>query len=258
MVSVRRQIVCWFSWAFLILIAPLTASKAQVTGAQEFGFNQSVFGQVVFLERSNVAAPRSGVISEIVPSTGYSFLVGDTLFELDCSIEAAQAAVYEAALNSAQIQLQVQEELRDFSVSTDLEVSLAQAERDRAEAELRVYNETVKACTTAAPYGGIVVEKFFYDYEYVREGETVLKIGNPESLAFVFLAPVDWVSELHVGQLVEIYFPNIDLSISMELVEVAPTIEAIGQTVTVTAEPLNDARAELIPGMVGTVNLSAE
>lgn len=256
---VGRLIFCLFCFALpAIVSAPLARAQTLATDVQAFDFAQSVFGQVVFLERSTVAAPRSGTISEIVPSNGHTFIAGDTLFALDCRIEVAQSAVYEAALNRAQIQLQVQEELRDFSVSTDLEVSLARAEREKAEAELRVYQETVRACTTSAPYNGLVFEKFFYDYEYVREGEAILRIGNPDSLAFVFLAPINWISELQVGRLVEIYFPNVELMVLMELTEVAPTVEAIGQTVTVTAEPMNALQANLVPGMVGTVRLAPE
>lgn len=258
MASILCQVASVLWLGIALVISNPKQSQAQAPEFQSLDLTRSVFGQVVFLERSTLAAPRSGVISKIVPSNGHTFSEGDTLFELDCEIENAQTAVYEAALSRAQIQLQVQEELRDFSVSTELEVLLAAAEREKAEAELRVYQETVRQCTISAPYHGLVFEKLFFDYEYVREGEAVLKIGNPASLAFVFLAPVDWISELLVGRLVDVYFANIDLTVSMKLTEVDPTIEAIGQTVTVTAQPDDVTMALLIPGMVGTVRLARE
>ena len=258
MASIFCQVASVLWLGIALVISNSARSLAQELEFQSFDLTRTVFGQVVFLERSTLAAPRSGVISEIVPSNGHAFAEGDTLFALDCEIESAQTEVYEAALARAQIQLQVQEELRDFSVSTELEVSLAAAELEKAEAELRVYEETVRQCTVSAPYNGLVFEKLFFDYEYVREGEAVLKIGNPASLAFVFLAPADWISDLRIGRLVDVHFTNIDLTVIMELTEVAPTIEAIGQTVTVTAEPDDVSMARLIPGMVGTVSLARE
>lgn len=235
----------------LALLGLFTVVPAQADAMDEL----PVIGQLTPLAETRLAASRSGMLQDFPHAVSDPVSKGSALFKLNCAVERAQVKTFQAATVLAELALKSQQQLSEYESTTQLEVASAEAELERAKSELNIYQQILGQCTQTAPFSGVIGEYLVDPFEYVQEGDEILYFFDPNSLAFEFLAPADWSSQLSVGSTIDITFTQRRESNEFQVTTMAPMIDAIGQTVRVFATPTNPVEVWMRSGMVGQVTL---
>lgn len=214
-----------------------------------------VLGRVVSGQEAVLAFPRSGVLVELAVFPTMQVEQGDVVARLSCRTEVAQSAAAAAAINTAELQYRSQLQLLEYSSTTELEVSLAEAEYNRAQADAAVYEAQVQDCRLLAPFDGVVSEVFVDNYEFVAGGDPLLRIIEPRAKYFDFMAPTDWLTSVGDESVVTITVPEFSLNVEGTIDRIYPEVEPVSQTVRMRAELIAPPDA-LVVGLPGVIELS--
>lgn len=247
-----RPFALWSRRAWLAIAAALTCASGAVS-ADEL----PVLGRVVSGQEAVLAFPRSGVLAELPAAPTRQVSRGDLVARLSCRTEVAQRDAAVAAIDTMELQYRSQLQLLEYSSTTELEVSLAEAEYNRARADAAVYDAQVSDCRLTAPFDGVVSEVFVDNYEFIAGGDPLLRIIEPGARYFDFMAPSAWLSSVSVASEVTITVPEFALRVAGVIDRIYPEVEPVSQTVRMRAE-LIEPPTDLRVGLPGIVELSNE
>lgn len=104
---------------------------------------------------------------------GQTFKKGALLAQFDCTQERAQAEAIKYALS---VKSENVKELEALGAAGTLEVSMADAEAARAQADLHVAEAKLKHCKIYAPYAGTVKTRYVSAYDTPPPGAPLLSI----------------------------------------------------------------------------------
>lgn len=214
-----------------------------------------ILGRVVSGQEAVLAFPRSGVLAELPAAPTRQVSRGDLVARLSCRTEVAQRDAAVAAIDTMELQYRMQLQLLEYSSTTELEVSLAEAEYNRAQADAAVYDAQVADCRLTAPFDGVVSEVFVDNYEFIAGGDPLLRIIEPGAKYFDFMAPSAWLSTVSVASAVTITVPEFSLRVAGLIDRIYPEVEPVSQTVRMRAE-LIEPPTDLRIGLPGIVELS--
>ncbi len=274
-------------------VAALAQSGADRPAAAAPTFNAATLvltelGTVDWIEKSDVAALREGVIEKMELRLGHPALVGKPIGYLHresaeltrakSQVQAEAVGAIEkgkAAMEVASAILAIDERLnkrKPGMVSAediakhegDLKVADAQkkeAEENQkvAQAELAMAVQILKEHTIVSPFDGIVIKRYKNPGESVRAGDAVVQIGKLSRLAVNGWVPLKFAFKVKVGQVVEIQpkFESAEagneeyerLKFRGKLVFVDPQIQAmVGQERRIRAE-FDNPEYKLSPGL---------
>ena len=229
-------------------VAALLAHSVQPTWAQDL----PVLGQIVSGKQTSLSFARDGVLSEIFVGPTDAVSQGDVLASLSCDTEAAQLGAATAAAAVSELRYQSQLQLLEYSSATELEVRLAEAEWQKAVAEVEIYNAQVRECALVAPFSGVVSEVYVDDYSFLATGEPVIRLISPIATYFEFMAPLEWMSSEMLGAELSIDVEEVGLSLTGRVDRIYPEVEPVSQTVRMRAELVGapDNVAVGLPGVV--------
>ncbi len=219
-------------------VAALAQSGADRPAAAAPSFNAATLvltelGTVDWIEKSDVAALREGVIEKMELRLGDPALVGKPIGYLHresaeltrakSQVQAEAVGAIEkgkAAMEVASAILAIDERLnkrKPGMVSAediakhegDLKVADAQkkeAEENQkvARAELAMAEQILKEHTIVSPFDGIVIKRYKNPGESVRAGDAVVQIGKLSRLAVNGWVPLKFAFKVKVGQVVEV------------------------------------------------------
>lgn len=242
---------------------PAPAAAPAGGGAQVGSASKSLVmqGTIKFLEESDVAALRDGVIRQI------EFNVGDRIEEDEPigylhdemaklklqrqkvvaeSIGATQRA--QAQLKLSLNELAIRENLRrkDPRLVTDEEMRSYQArveaasadataaaeEKKIAEAELGLAEREVEEHIIRAPFTGYVTNRMKDPGEAVQANEPVLRLGRTDKLRFFGYLPLANAVTVSIGDVVDVQPEIADGDLAIEKVTFRGKVAAIGREVT--------------------------
>ncbi len=193
----------------------------------------------------------AGQVQRIGVKPGDSFAAGQALVEFDCALLEQQLRKARAELDIAAATLASNRKLKDLDSISDLEVQIARAQSDKAQAELEAAQAQRSYCTLAAPFAGRVVARHCNAPENVTVGEPLLDIvalGTPVIQMFV---PSVWLAWLAPGLGFEVEVRETGTRYPARVVRTGARVDAVSQTVEVFGEFSGDAQA-LLPGMSGS------
>lgn len=193
----------------------------------------------------------AGQVRSIAVKPGDSFAAGQALVEFDCALLEQQVRKARAELDIASATLASNRKLKDLSSISDLEVEVARAQSDKAQAELKGAQTQRSYCTLAAPFAGRVVARHCNAPENVTVGEPLLDIvalGTPVIQMFV---PSTWLAWLAPGASFEVEVRETGARHPARITRTGARVDAVSQTVEVFGEFTDDA-ASLLPGMSGS------
>ena len=217
---------------------------------------------------SQVGTPLEGRVVTVHVLVGQRVSVGDPLVTLDCPEAAsmrASAAVAQASLREARIELERQRRMQQEGVgverdvvTTETKVSAAEAELSRVEAgAVSIGKGTASAVVVRAPIGGIVIgRKASAGMAVQRGGDPLVEIGDTSALRIVADVFERDLSHVHQGAKSRIQFPSVDRQMAGRVASVG-TVVASGLRTAPVFLTIDTHGASLRPGMYGRVEIDA-
>jgi RND family efflux transporter MFP subunit len=218
---------------------------------REVDLTYSAEAVVEAIRQSTLAAQVSGRVIEARLDAGAHFKAGETLMRID-SREAAQGlAGAQAQLANARAQLERSKNLfaRKF---------VSQAALDKAEADYKTALASAGQAgvasgygNIAAPFSGIVAQRFVEPGEMATPGKALLSIYDPQGLRAVVNLPQARQGEVRQALRARIEFPETGKWLDGVRVEMLPTADSLTHSVRVRVTLPGEAGLSggVIPGM---------
>ena len=215
---------------------------------------------------SQVGAPLEGRIVTVHVLVGQRVSVGDPLLTLDCPEAAAMrasAAVAQASVREARIELERQRRMQQEGVgierdvvATETKVSAAEAELARVEAgATSIGKGTASAVVVRAPIRGIVIgRKASVGMAVQRGGDPLVEIGDSSALWIVADVFERDLSHIRQGAKSRILFSSVDREMFGRVTSVGAVV-ASGLRTSPVFLTVDAQGVSLRPGMYGRVEI---
>jgi RND family efflux transporter MFP subunit len=241
-------------------------------------------GPVVVEQQLDVVALRAGVIASMDADVGSGVQKGQMLARLDDRQVAADrsAAEYKAeslesdlknwqsAVDVKKSDLQRAEAMRQAGINTqealdhakaDLTATQYEVERQRremqsAQATLQSLDLELEKTRIAAPFGGVVSQRYVRLGQYVVTGDKLFQVTGNSPLEIRFTLPEKDVTALRRGDLVTVApTPEFRVTSTAAVTHLSPVVDPGSGTIEVTAV-LTRKVPGLLPGMVASVRVA--
>ncbi len=233
--------------AGIVVSLPLIASAQSVTG------NPGDSPRVLLIpqQETTLVAQASSQVRAIEGDLGSAFKRGATLVRLDCAEPEARQAIAEAEIATARFNLDAKQRLQALKAAGDVEVSLAQASLQKAEAELELTKVQINQCRVVAPFGGRVVRQHVRQYQGVRIGDPLLDIVATGALKLRLNVPSRWLTWLKPGVKFSIMVDETGKTYPAKVTALNARVDAVSQSIEIEGEVAGEHR-ELLAGMSGS------
>jgi len=245
-------------------------------------------GTIIFLQKSEVAALREGVLEKVELQIGMPVKKGNPIGTLHKEVAALTVTKNQllaknvAGIKKAQAQREVaaskvarnerlnqrlkgavseEDMAKDEAEFKFADASLVEAQEQKAvnEAELALAEQVLKEHTITAPFDGLVARVLKHEGESVRANEAVVELANLQKLGVTAFVPLHYAFRVKEGQIVEIQprlsghstevLPIEKKKFRGKITFVDPQIQAeIGEEVRIRAE-FENPNLELRPGL---------
>ncbi|MCJ9429441.1 efflux RND transporter periplasmic adaptor subunit [Kordiimonas marina] len=195
---------------------------------------------------SQILAP----IASMPKRPGATFHKGDTLVTFDCAPYKAQQAAQAAAVRKAEAQLAAQERLFELKSAGELDVAMARADRDRAQANLELQNINLDRCAIKAPFAGAVVGWDARPHQTAEPGAKLIEIVGTSGLELELIVPSAWLAWLKKGQMVTAHIDETGGAIKGQVSRLSGRIDPVSQTIKIYAT-IAPGQGKLLAGMSG-------
>ena len=163
----------------------------------------TVTGRVEPLREVRLAVQRAGVVANVAVEIGDQVNTGDELLSLDVAEERAERARAEAARTAAERQYRRIASLHQRGDISEAEYQRALAERDIADADLRLWQTRVDFGRVQAILDATVLDRMIEPGEAVDSGQPVLLLADlRQSVVRIGVSEIDSV-HMQAGQSVQ-------------------------------------------------------
>jgi RND family efflux transporter MFP subunit len=194
-----------------------------------------------------------GRIRDVNGSLGSPFKAGATLLSFDCDEQAARLKMAQAELSAARETHNAKLRLQGLQSAGELEVSLAAAAAQKAEAQVALYRAQQAYCVVKAPFDGRVVKVHVKAYEGVNQNAPLLDIISDGPLKLRLNAPSSWLRWLKVGTAFQVHIDETDKTYTARVTALNARVDAVSQSVELEGVIAGSA-PDLLPGMSGSAH----
>jgi RND family efflux transporter MFP subunit len=270
-----------------------TRGRSAKESARLEGDSLIVLGNIDWLQKSEIAALREGVLENLELKEGMFVKKGGVIGSLHA--EAAKLAAAKAKIaaeskgnlerSKAAVKLAESIIARDLNLvrknaipteeveKHQAELLVAEADKLRADEEIKLNraeydmaNRMVEEHTITAPFDGIVINVMKRSQESVRANEPVVTLGNPEIYRVTSFIPVDYAYSVKPGQevLIRPFVDQVELPVEKNVYRgkvsfVDHEIQAVAETATRVFVEVPNVDGMLRPGLQAemTIRLTA-
>jgi len=197
-----------------------------------------------------LSSQMEGLIQQVSFKEGESFKEGDTLIDLDCTLQNAQLEKAKALHTYARKDYISNKKLAKLNSASELQVAASESAARQASADIDAAMHRTKLCTLKAPFDGVLVKRHVNAHEVVQAKTELLEIVNNSSLFLEFLVPSNAVSSLSSGLAFLVAIGETGKSYEATVDRVVPIIDPVSQTVKVIST-LKTEDNDLWSGMSG-------
>lgn len=242
--------------AMLIVAAMLGAQQLHAADSlSQDNTRQNRVAALVKTEQvATLASQIDGLISQINVKAGDSFVTGDVLLRLDCTLQLATVNKAKAQVEYARNEYRSQKGLQKLNSSTKAQVARSAAEFAKANADLEMASYQSRQCDVVAPFDGTVVQSWVMPFETVNAKTDLLRIVNNDDLSVEFLVPSDYLKALSTGKSFELTISETGRNYQLEINKIIPMVDSVNRTIRVISH-LDNSDNELWAGMSGWAQL---
>lgn len=203
-----------------------------------------------------LAARMNGLLKSFDVRPGALLSSGALIAQFDCQEQEAERAIIEARLRAANSKHKINLKLARMDNLSKLDLNLSAAELAIARAETQRSAAVLGKCTVFAPFDGMVMEKFIQPYQYVAEGEPLLRLVDTENLEVEMVVPSGWLKHMKVGVEFTLDLDDFNQQVQARIDRVIGEIDPVSQTVHIVGAIIKSPQG-ILPGMSGLIQLSA-
>lgn len=190
-------------------------------------------------------------IEEILVDFGRSFKRSQDLIVFDCDVYQAELDKARAEFEEARKTLEVNRRLETLQSISELEVAVAAARMDMAEAEQDLREIQVRKCRLKAPFSGRVVKKEVNAFEYVTPGQPLLRIIDDKNLHLQLFVPSRWLKWIKEDVRFRVRMDETGKSYQARVTTLGSRVDPVSQTLEIRGM-IEGTHPELLAGMSGT------
>ena len=227
--AMAAGLIAAFSLASLAQDPSDAAQRGSAAGPRQI----VVGGSIDWVERSDVAALKEGVLESIEFSQGRTVTKGEVLGKLHAEMaeltvaKAKLAAENMGEITKAEAQLELARTTLARNIMLDrrspgsvseedkakavAEVKVAEAltllageQKKLAKADLDLAERSLQEHFIIAPFDGVITDKMKHDGESVRSNEPVVRIGRIDKMRFVGWIPLETVVRLKGNEVIDV------------------------------------------------------
>ena len=231
-----------------INILPISVETAAVK-QQTIPVNITALGSLVADQQIDVSPEVDGQVAKVAFKDGQAIKAGQVLFQLDDAVARAQLAAAQAKLRLSKENFARNQKLLAQDALSQQALDQASEELAENKANTDQQRLLVEKMRLTAPFSGTVGSRTANIGQYVSVGQTLVTLVNTNSLKVIYHVPEVYLSQLKLGQTVEITsdaLPGEKFSGTVNYI--SPAIDVATRTVEVHATVPNDAQ-QLAPGM---------
>lgn len=204
---------------------------------------------------TTLVAQMAGTIVTLNASLGAAVAKGSTIVAFDCREASAKLRMVEAEYASARETLETKKRLRKLAAAGDLEVAVAAAAADRANAAIAVSRVQLSQCVIAAPFSGRIVKVHVKPHQGVSMGAPLVEMVSDGPLKVRLNVPSKLLSTLRIGTPFEVAIDETGLTYPARITAINARVDAVAQTVELEAG-IEGRPRELLAGMTGIARFS--
>lgn len=199
---------------------------------------------------TTLVAQMVGRVASLKAELGGAVQKGKVLVSLDCSEASARLNMAQAEYASARQTQDVKERLRKLDAAGDVEVSLAAANTDKAQAAIAMSRAQLAQCSVVAPFSGRVVKLHVKPHQGVNIGAPLLDLISNGPLKLRLNIPSRWLRQVKVGTPFEVDINETGQTYPAKVTLINARVDAVAQTIELEAR-MDKAEPELLAGMSG-------
>lgn len=212
-------------------------------------------GSVVAVQGVTLGAEVAGTITRIAFDSGKTVKTGDTLVELDTSVEQAQLRSAAASADLAHANLARARDLRTKNLVSQADFDAADAQAKQANAQMDNIRAAIAKKSIVAPFTGRLGIRQVNLGQFLNNGDSVVSLQSLDPVYVDFALPQQRLAQLSVGMAVQVTtdaFPG--QTFEGKLTAINPDVDTATRNVRLRAT-LANAKELLRPGMF--VNVAA-
>ncbi len=207
-----------------------------------------------------VAAEREGVLMELHIDVGDRVKKGDplaTVYHKDMLIKKQQ---YEATRKFLTRMVENLTKLNEKGMATDDEKAKAEMELAVNGKEIEILQQMIDRSQVRAPFSGVIVNRLIQAHEWIRSGQPVSEMYDPDKLRIVADIPSEIAVNLKTGRTDIFYFPDVKQDVKARFKLSFPQVDVRSNTVKIywVVDPAERKKARLVPGMKGVLKLGSD
>ena len=210
-------------------------------------------GSLVATNGINVSTEVSGIVSEVVFTSGQPVAQGDVLIKLDDAVDAAALEALRAERRLAKIQYVRARDLLKKKVTSKSQFDEAQARYDAARARVKQQETIVKRKVIRAPFAGLAGIRQVDIGEYLEAGNAIVSLQALDPIYVDYALPERYASRVKNNQTVNVKLDALPGQVfSGTVAAINSGIDTSTRTLKVRAT-LTNADRLLVPGMFASI-----
>ena len=240
------------SGAFL---PPPTAVTTTVAEKSQWQPTLETIGTVTAINGVTISTDLAGIVSKIAFESGSQVNAGDLLVQLNTDQEQAQLAQAEANRDWTQITLARNQDLVAKKTVSQSDFDSANAQFRQAKATVDQFKALIARKTLRAPFAGVVGIRQINLGQYLNTGDAVVTLQSFDPIYVNFSLPQQNLSQLTVGQSVEINMDAYgDKVFPGKVTAINSLVDQNSRNVQIQAT-LPNSETQLRPGMYAKVKV---
>lgn len=195
-----------------------------------------------------------GKITAILVKEGQRVSKGDVLATMDGSVAQSQLAELYEALELSRTNYERQKKLWEQEIGAEMQYLQAKSTYERMKKSYEAAETQASKYTLRAPISGTVDQIMANVGEFVGSltGGPIMRIVDINNVKVVANVSEKYISQMNVGQEVEIYYPSLDLKASEKIEAIGSVINPDNRTFQLIIRP-NSNNIKLKPNMLSLI-----
>lgn len=239
------------------LMGPMPESVATFTAERQSWIDSvQAIGSVEPVQGVRIDAEVAGVVSAINFKNGQVVEEGDILVQLDVTVEAALLNSNKASAHLAKTELDRAKRLRSTDAIAQSQLDRAQADFDKATAQMQNLEAIIERKTIRAPFSGRTGIRTINLGQYLSPGAPIVTLQSYDPVFVNFTLPQQAIARIDTGMQVTLHsdvYPGQDFSGT--LTAISPQIDPTTRSIKLQGT-LNNPDELLRPGLFVKVTVT--
>lgn len=219
---------------------------------QKFTRYVDLQGSVVTDEVANASSELGGRIIKSYVAEGSQVKKGQLMARLDMKTIEKQIDEINTAKSLANTVYERQKRLWEQEIGSEIQYLQAKNKLESLEKSLATLNSQYAKRNVYAPISGVVEDEFLKSGEMASPGMPIFQIMNTSKVKVEADIPENYLGKLKKGDLVDLYFPALDITLTRKITSLGRTIDPSNRTFTIDIQ-VNNKDGMLKPHLLAEV-----